>query len=101
MAKKLFDQNKDLKPNLQNYINVLAQGHFNRIHNTVWTALNKATDSLVLSGQVINGKVLKAYFQAVAANYPGTGARGATDAGAANAGRHISALVKLGVFETV
>lgn len=101
MAKKLFDENKTYVPNIYAYIHALANGHFNRKHNTVWTEFNKAQDSLILSGHQITGKALKAFFKAVAAMYPGTGARGATDAGASNAGRHISALVKLGVFKPV
>jgi predicted flavoprotein YhiN len=101
MANRLFNQKQTYRPNIQAYINALANGHFNRRHNTVWTAFNKATDAIVLSGKPITGTDLKAYFKAVAASYPGTGARGATDAGAANAGRHISAIVKFSVFEPI
>jgi hypothetical protein len=96
-----FDENKTYVPDIYALLHALANGHFHRKHNTVWSAFNEAQNALILSGQPILGKSLKAYFKAVAAMYPGTGTRGATDAGASNAGRHISALVKLGVFKEI
>ena len=98
MAK--FNQNQSYIFNLHAYIEALANGHFDRLYNTVWTAFNKATDGLIYTNPT-SGKDIKTYFQNVAANYPGTGTRGATDAGACNAGRHISALVKLGILVPV
>lgn len=92
-----FDQNRKYVFDLLAYIDALAKGHFNRKHNTVWTAFNKDTDALI-NMPVTLGRDIKAYFRNTAKNYPGTGARGATDEGAANAGRHISALVKFGVL---
>lgn len=98
MAK--FNQMSDYAFDTQAFIDALQQGHFNCKHNTVWTALNKRTYELT-NIQPLPGRVIKSHFRKVAANYPGTGTRGATDAGAMNAGRHISALVKLGVLVPV
>lgn len=95
-----FNQNNNYVFVLSAYIDALAHGHFDRKHNTVWTAFNKATDELIHKGPQL-GSVIKSYFRTVAADYPGTGTRGATDAGACNAGRHISALVQLGILVPV
>ena len=98
MAK--FSQKKSYAFDLHAYIDALAHGHFNRKHNTVWTAFNRSTDAL-MQITPLQGKVIKSYFRNVAATYPGTGTRGAKDKGARNASHHISALVKYSVLKEV
>ena len=95
-----FNQEKSYVFVLSAYIDTLRKGHFNLKHNTVWAEFNKATDALIHKGPQ-PGSDIKSYFRTVAANYPGTGTRGATDAGACNAGRHISALVRFGILVPV
>ena len=99
--KKLFNQNIFWGADNLDYFSALREGHFHTRHNTVWTELNKATDRLVVGMPPMLGKDIKDYFNNVTKNYPGTGTRGAQDEGRANAGRHISALVRLGVLKPV
>ena len=100
MAKqKLFNQNIPWIGDLSAYFSALREGHFHTPYNTVWKEFNKATDRLIVGMPPMLGKDIKDYFNNVAKHYPGTGTRGAQDEGRANAGRYISALVRLGVLK--
>ena len=43
-----FDENKTYVPDIYALLHALANGHFHRKHNTVWSAFNEAQNALIL-----------------------------------------------------